>query len=62
MKINILEKIIPKPLNPLSGLEEIGKIKDYVAQAKIAAFIIGGILLGILIALIILIIKKSKKQ
>lgn len=62
MNINLLNKIIPKALNPFSSLDAIGKIKDYVSQAKLAAFILGGILIAILIALVVLIIKKSKRK
>ena len=56
--LNILTKVIPNPFGKLSAL---GKLKDYFAQAKIAAIIFGVIFVGILIALIVLIIKKSKK-
>jgi hypothetical protein len=62
MNMYLLNKIIPKGLNPFSALSEVGKIKGYVSQAKLAAFIIGGILIAILIALTILIIKKTKKK
>lgn len=62
MRINLLNKIIPKALNPFRPLSEIGKIKNYISQAKLATFIIGGILIAILIALVILIIKKSKTK
>lgn len=58
----IVDKIIPKQLNPLSGLSALGKLKDYFAQARIAAIILGVILVSILIALIVLIIKKNKKR
>ena len=58
----ILDKIIPKQLNPLSGLSALGNIKGYFAQAKIAAIVLGVILVLILIALIVLIIKKNKKR
>lgn len=56
--LNILTKIIPNPFGKLSAL---GKLKDYFAQAKLAAIILGIIFIGILISLIILIIKKNKK-
>ena len=55
---NLLTKIIPNPFGKLSAL---GKLKDYFAQAKLAAIILGVIFIGILISLIVLIIKKSKK-
>ena len=59
---NIFDKIIPKEINPLSGLNQLGKIKEYMGQARIATFILFGLLGGILIALIILIFKKIKKS
>ena len=58
----IIDKIIPKAINPFSALNNLGNIKDYFAQAKLAAFVLGGILIAILIALIILILKKLRKS
>lgn len=61
MNISLFDKIIPKTINPFSALNEVGKVKGYFTQAKMAVFILGGILIAILIALIILIIKKISK-
>lgn len=54
--INVLNKLSPKSLNPF------GSIIDFIAQAKLAALIIGIVFLGILIALTVLVIKKIKKN
>ena len=59
--LSLIDKIIPKQLNPFKTLKAIGEIKQYASQAKTAAIEIGILLAAILIALIILIIKKTKK-
>lgn len=57
---NIIDKIIPKEINPISGLSNLGKIPGYIAHAKLGAYILFGLLAAILITLIILIFKKRK--
>lgn len=63
----ISETITQKVFNPLApftkpfqALDNIGQIKDHISQAKLAVYILTGVLAAILIAFIILIFKKRK--
>lgn len=58
---SIFDKIIPKEINPLAGLSNLGKIKEYMGQAKLGAIILFSLLGAILIALIVLMFKRVKK-
>ncbi len=61
-KINfsVLDKIIPPVVNPFKALNNLSQIRDRIAEAKTAAYILAGLLAAILIALIILIFKRKK--
>ncbi|MBD3272968.1 hypothetical protein GF385_01295 [Candidatus Dependentiae bacterium] len=57
----VIDKIVPIDLDAGKQIGNLAKIKNYLSQAKVAAIILGAILVAILIALIVLIFKKRKK-
>ncbi|MBU4269280.1 LPXTG cell wall anchor domain-containing protein [Candidatus Dependentiae bacterium] len=60
INFNMLDKILPPVINPFKALNNLSQIRDKIAEAKTAAFILAGLLAAILIALIILIFKRRK--
>ncbi len=58
LRLNLLKDL--NPLNQLKVLDKVGQIKDTIGQTKLAIFILVGVMAAILIALIVLILKKRK--